>query len=170
MAKPRHNDKPEYHRIDANIWDDEKFQKISPGAKLVFMLLLTHPKRTSIGTLRSCWPGGLSDYVNLSIDEVRAALAEICEAGLAKRDEKKGLIFLPDYIKQNPPTSAKRVKEWVEELDNLPDCDLKNNIVWRCRAAVANCPERLRKAFAALDGRVNKGTEKAAPAKAGARK
>ncbi len=49
--------------------------------------------------------------------------------GMVKHDRKACLIALPNFIKYNQPESPNVVKAWVNSLDLLPECDLKNDVI-----------------------------------------
>ncbi len=45
--------KPRYRKVSNALWNDSKFRTLGDDAKLVFLLLLTHPLQTSLGAMRA---------------------------------------------------------------------------------------------------------------------
>ena len=117
-----------YRKIDVRIWNDAKFRELSHNAKLVFFLLLTHPNMTAIGAMRSTL-AGLAEEMDMELEAFREAFREAFLKGMVKHDAKACLIALPNFIKYNQPESPNVVKAWVNSLDLLPECQLKNEVV-----------------------------------------
>jgi len=117
-----------YRKIDVRIWNDAKFRDLSHNAKLVFFFLLTHPNMTALGAMRSTL-SGLAEELDFDLEAFREAFREAFAKGMVKHDGKACLIALPNFIKYNQPESPNVVKAWVNSLDLLPECDLKNEVI-----------------------------------------
>lgn len=117
-----------YRKIDVRIWNDAKFRDLSHNAKLVFFFLLTHPNMTALGAMRSTL-SGLAEELDFELEAFREAFREAFAKGMVKHDSKACLIALPNFIKYNQPESPNVVKAWVNSLDLLPECDLKNDVI-----------------------------------------
>ena len=117
-----------YRKIDVRIWNDAKFRDLSHNAKLVFFFLLTHPNMTALGAMRSTL-SGLAEELDFELEVFREAFREAFAKGMVKHDSKACLIALPNFIKYNQPESPNVVKAWVNSLDLLPECDLKNAVI-----------------------------------------
>lgn len=113
-----------YRKIDIRIWNDAKFRELDNLAKLVFFLLLTHPNMSLIGTLRGS-KESLAYEIGVTPDAMAHAMTDVIDHGMAHVDEM-GLIFIPNFLKYNAPTSPQSLKKWDEIIENLPECDLKN--------------------------------------------
>lgn len=131
-----------YRKIDTRIWNDEKFRSLSDLGKLAFLFLLTHPHMTMIGAMRASLPG-LAAEIGWSPEAFEEAFHEASAKGMAEHDERASLIWLPRFLKYNPPESPNVVKSWVRALDLLPECPLLTRVV----AASKDFAEGLSKAF-----------------------
>lgn len=124
-----------YRKVSVQIWNDEKFRSLSPGAKLIFLAMLTHPNMTGIGAMRASM-AGLAAELDWPMDSPKESLSkgyaipfregfrEVCLKGMARHDESACLVALPNFLKHNPPENPNVVKGWVSCLDVLPECDL----------------------------------------------
>lgn len=119
-----------YRKIDPRIWNDEKFRELSDKAKLVFLMLLTHPNMTAIGAMRGT-VAGLAEELAWDLEAFRIAFRDVLSKGMAEHDQKACLIALPRFVKYNQPESPNVVKAWTGALDLLPECALKNHVVAR---------------------------------------
>ncbi len=117
-----------YRKVDPRIWNDAKFRSLSDSSKLIFFFLLTHPHMTAIGAMRSSAPG-LAAEIGWSTEAFAEAFHEVTRKGMAEHDEKASLIWLPNFVRYNPPESPNVVKAWASALEMLPECSLLNRVV-----------------------------------------
>jgi len=117
-----------YRKVDPRIWNDAKFRALSNNGKLVFFFLLTHPHMTAIGAMRSSIPG-LAAEIGWTSEAFREAFVEALAKGMAEHDEKASLMWLPNFLRYNPPESPNVIKAWVGSLELLPECDLLSRVV-----------------------------------------
>lgn len=136
-----------YRKISPSIWNDTKFRALSDSAKLVFFMLLTHPQTTAIGTMRA-FQQGLAPEMGWSEKAFREAFREVTEKGMAVCSEKDGLIWLPNFMKHNPPENPNVLKSWSASLDYCPECALKSKIYENVKAFAEGFGEAFAKAFA----------------------
>lgn len=117
-----------YRRINDKIWNDAKFRSLSKDAKLLFFFLQTHPSMTPVGALRANSPG-LAAELRWDINDYQPAFGQLTQSGIVRVDEDAGLIFLPNFLHDNPPQSPNVVISWGDIPDSLPECPLKVEIL-----------------------------------------
>ena len=135
-----------YRKVDPRIWNDAKFRDLSDNGKLVFFFLLTHPNMTSLGAMRHTIPG-LAAELGWDVEVFGKAFAEPFRKGLVKHDEKAAFVWLPNFIKYNPPENPNVVKSWDAALDLLPECDMLNELLQHVKEFLKELPEGFRKPF-----------------------
>lgn len=119
----------QYRKIDVRIWNDKKFRQLDNTAKLVFLLLLTHPNMSMLGTLRGS-KESLAYEINVTSDVMAHAMTDVISHGMAYVDDM-GLIFIPNFLKYNAPTSPQSLVNWDAIIENLPECELKSFVCQR---------------------------------------
>lgn len=117
-----------YRKVDPRIWNDAKFRKLNDQGKLTFFFLLTHPHMTAIGAMRASLPG-LASEIGWSEKAFREAFGDASQKGMALHEEGASLVWLPNFIRYNPPESPNVVKAWVNALELLPECSLLNRVI-----------------------------------------
>ena len=135
-----------YRKVDPRIWNDAKFRDLSDNGKLVFFFLLTHPNMTSLGAMRHTIPG-LAAELGWDVEVFGKAFAEPFRKGLVKHDEKAAFVWLPNFIKYNPPENPNVVKSWDAALDLLPECDMLSELLSHVKEFLKELPEGFRKPF-----------------------
>ena len=131
-----------YRKINPGIWNDARFRSMSNRGKLSFFLLLTHPNTSAIGTLRAV-PAGLEHDLEGFAEGFREVLAK----GMAKASRNAPLIYLPKFLRHNPPESPNCVKAWRGAVEDLPECDMHNLILQELEGFAEGLGEAFRKAF-----------------------
>lgn len=116
-----------YAKIERRIWNDAKFMGLADDAKLTFFLLLTHPNMTSLGAMKGSL-ASLADDLGWDAERFRKRFRELSQKGMAKHDPKARLTTLPNFIRYNEPENPNVVKGWLNALDMLPECDLKDEV------------------------------------------
>lgn len=122
-----------YRKISPKIWNDAKFRAMSDHAKLVFFMLLTHPQTSALGTIRA-YPQGLAPEMGWTEKTFREAFHEVIENGMCVCAEKDGLIWLPNFMRYNPPESPNVLKSWAGALEDCTECALKVEIFQHVKA------------------------------------
>lgn len=124
-----------YRKIDVRMWNDRKFRELSDNGKLAFILLLTHPDTTQIGTIRTR-VSNLADELGWQRDAMSHAIQEVTLNGMIDADEKAGLMVINNFLKYNAPSSPNAFKSWCELIDLMPECDLLDKHVARLKTFV----------------------------------
>ena len=135
-----------YRKIDVRMWNDRKFRELSDNAKLVFILLLTHPDTTQIGTIRTR-VSNLADELGWQRDAMSHAIQEVTLNGMIDADEKAGLMVINNFLKYNAPSSPNAFKSWRELIDLMPECDLLDRHVANLKAFVDSLSTGMRNAI-----------------------
>lgn len=132
-----------YRKIDVRIWNDRKFRELDDNAKLAFLLLLTHPDTNQLGFIRSR-SVSLAFDLGWHSDVMSNAIQTLCQMGMLMTDEKAGLMFLPNFLKYNPPNGVNGAKSWAGLLDLLPECDLRDQALLRLKPLIDGLPKGTR--------------------------
>lgn len=135
-----------YRKIDVRMWNDRKFRALSDNGKLAFILLLTHPDTTQIGTIRTR-VSNLADELGWSNDAMSHAIREVKSKGMIDADEKAGLMVINNFLKYNAPSSPNAFKSWCELIDLMPECDLLDRHVAGLKAFVDGLSLGMKKAI-----------------------
>jgi hypothetical protein len=142
----RVNTMARYRKIDVRMWNDRKFRELSDNAKLAFILLLTHPDTTQIGTIRTR-VSNLADELGWQRDAMSHAIQEVTLNGMIDADEKAGLMVINNFLKYNAPSSPNAFKSWRELIDLMPECDLLDRHVASLKAFVDSLSTGMRNAI-----------------------
>ena len=116
-----------YRKVDTRIWNDAKFRALSERGKLIFFFLLTHPNQTSLGAMRSTFPG-LAAEIKMPVGAFRRGFLESAAQGMVEFDEAAAFIWFPNFLKYNQPESPNVVRAWTGAFDLLPECSLKDQL------------------------------------------
>jgi hypothetical protein len=152
-----------YRKVDSRIWTDEKFRSYSERGKLSFMFILTNPHTTMIGTLRGTLlglaselhaatdrgskSGVLEGFGEVLLEGYIKAFREAIEKGSLRYDQRAALLWLPNFVKYNPPESPNVVKAWPHAYDLVPECKLKHEVFQNLKGYIVGKGEAFRKAF-----------------------
>jgi len=117
-----------YRKICPKIWNDSKFVSMSDNGKLVFFFLLTHPHMTPLGAMRAT-VAGLASELGWTVKAFGDAMQEAITHGMVKANAKASCIAIPKFLKYNQPESLNVVKAWVGCIDDIPECDLKDECI-----------------------------------------
>lgn len=135
-----------YRKIDVRMWNDRKFRELSDNGKLAFILLLTHPDTTQIGTIRTR-VSNLADELGWQRDAMSHAIQEVTLNGMIDADDKAGLMVINNFLKYNAPSSPNAFKSWCELIDLMPECDLLDKHVARLKTFVDGLSVGMRNAI-----------------------
>ena len=141
-----------YRKIDPRIWNDAKFSALSHEAQRAFFFVLTHPAMTALGAFRITREG-MAAELGLAGKGFVEPFGELLEKGLVKYDESAFLLFVPNFLKYNPPENPNVIKSWEGSIDYLPECPLLAEVLAKASACAANT-DAGSKAFAKTLGRV----------------
>lgn len=135
-----------YRKVDPRIWNDAKFRSLDDQGKLAFFFLLTHPHMTAIGAMRASIPG-LAAEIGWPVEAFREAFRKASSKGMVEYDETASLVWLPNFLRYNPPESPNVVKAWASALDLLPECGLLSRVIAGAKAYTEGLNEGFRKAL-----------------------
>lgn len=135
-----------WRKIDVRIWNDEKFNALSPTGKLSFFMLLTHPLMTALGAMRGT-PEGLACEIGMDAEPFREGFEELLATQMAEYDPIGRLIALPNFLKYNVPDNPNVVKSWSKSVEFLPECPLRTLVIQRARSFTERLGERFGKAL-----------------------
>ena len=135
-----------YRKIDVRIWNDAKFISLSNNGKLIFLFLITHPGMTALGAMRTSLPG-LAAELDMKQEAFDEAFHEALEEGMVKANLKASCIWLPNFLKYQSAESPNVIKNWIKQLEFIPECNLKNLAIIELKTFVEGLSEGYRKAF-----------------------
>lgn len=139
-----------YRRISVRMWGDAKFCALSapvPNAQTLWIYLLTGDCTTVIPGVVRAGEAAIAESLGWPLKAFREAFLEVSTKGMAKADWKARLVFLPKALSHNPPQSGNVVKAWRRAFEELPDCELKNEIERAIKAYLLPLSEAFRKGF-----------------------
>lgn len=135
-----------FRKVDVRIWNDAKFNELSHLGKLIFIFLITHPGMTMLGAMRAT-QAGLAEELQSTPEAFREAFAEVLAKGLAKVDQKASCIWLPNFLKYQSAESPNVLRNWVKQVEFIPECGLKTLAVAGLKDYAEASSEAFRKAF-----------------------
>src|SRR3972149_544770 len=100
-----------YRLIQCLIWSDDKFAFASDACQLVFLHLLTTPFSTPFGLYKISMEA-LAAEKRWSLKAYRKGFAEVFQKGFALYDETHQVIWIPHFVKYNPPPNPNVLKGW----------------------------------------------------------
>lgn len=115
----------EYKIVKVGTFRDEKFQRLSPNAKLTFFAVLCNTNH--VGGWRYSIEQ-LAEETGLSVAKVQESLSDLCDLHILVADKKAKLLWFPRFFVHNPIGSWKRAKALVREFAMLPECELRLTI------------------------------------------
>lgn len=151
-----------YRKIYTRIWNDQKFNALSDDGKLACFLMFTHPHLMPIGGMRATLQG-LAGELHWVSKRFENAFEEVAVKNMVKYDDEASFLWVPNFIKYNLPTSPNTVRGWVDYLDYLPECLLKEELIKKTASVVvASLSEAFQEALpdAFAKARVNQEQEK----------
>jgi hypothetical protein len=135
-----------YRKIDVRIWNDAKFSALSNNGKLIFLFLITHPQMTALGAMRAT-PQGLAAELKMAPEAFEEGFAEVLSQGLAKNDREACCMWLPNFLRYQSAESPNVLRNWLKQVEYIPECDLKTHAIAGVRAYAEGLSEGFRKAF-----------------------
>lgn len=145
-----------WRKIDVRLWNDEKVVRLSPVPACgqgLWIFLLTNRFTTGIG-LYSAGEAALAEELGWSLQGFRKAFAEVSREGLVQADWKARVVWIPNFLKYEPPANQNVVKGWRTIIDEVPDCDLKSAALEHIGQQLSEgFPLSVAAAFAEVSGR-----------------
>jgi len=134
-----------WRRVYSNEWHASSFQSLSDAERVVYFYCRTGPQSTSIGAYRVSAALAAEDVGNLTAVDFDVRLSAVCEAFRWRLDPPTRVLWMPNWVHENPPQSPNVLVSWRKLLRNLPDCDLKFEIADVINRLVKDLPEAWRK-------------------------
>ena len=118
-----------YSRVERRVWRDEKFRQLGRDARLLWLYLLTCDAHGGFPGLFLLRLASAADDLHSDDDpwtpgRVVMAFAKIAHAGMARRDETTGVVWLPRALSRHERMMANHARGWRSAWDELPDCAL----------------------------------------------
>jgi len=139
-----------YRKIDIRVWGDQKFRALSPippcGQGLWFYLL-TGRETGIIPGLLVAGQAAIAESLGWQPKAFYEAFHEVLREGLAIVDWKAPLIWVPNAIRYNHPTSPNVVRSWADAWDEIPECPLKVQAWQQFKTFLEGLGEGFGKAF-----------------------
>jgi hypothetical protein len=142
---------------------DEKYRRLTPCppcGQALWWNLLAGKQTGIIPGLCTIGEAAFAEQLRWPLKGFREAFAEVFREGMAEADWDAHLLWVPNAIRYNPPTSPNVVRSWSDAWLELPECDLKlkahesmkcflNSLAKGFREAFDEaCPKPCGKAFA----------------------
>lgn len=128
-------------------WLEPPFQQLSDAEKVVYFYARTGPQSTSVGIFRVSTATAVEDIGNLTAVEFDARLDRVCAAFGWRFDPPSRVLWIPEWLNENPAQSPNVCRAWEKLLANLPNCELKYEAAEAILAALKDYPERFRNAL-----------------------
>lgn len=138
-----------YRRIDVRMHGDARFLALSkpnPNGQTLFERMIHGPFSNSIG-LYQAGRLAMAESLGWSPKGFDKAFAEVLANGMAIYCEEHRVLYLPNFLKHNPPGSTNVAKNWVKLIDSLPECHLVNDWIQQFKAFAEAFPQAFRVAL-----------------------
>ena len=125
-----------YRKIEVKIWSDAKFMQLSklqPSGQALFLYLLTGPHTGIVPGLFRAGYAAMAEDLGWDIDAFRFAIGEAKALGIVLADPEAKLVWIPNAVKYNPPTSINIIKGWAKAVETLPQCTLLTTAIEHIR-------------------------------------
>ena len=80
-------------------------------------------------------------------DAMSDAILTLCRMGMLMVDDKAGFIFIPNFLKYNPPNGPNAVKGWAGLIDLMPECELLTRALYHLKPFIDGLSDGLRNAI-----------------------
>lgn len=132
-----------YRRVDVRMHGDARYLALSPpqsNGRSLFEWLIHGPFSNSIG-LYQAGQMAMAESLEWSAKGFAHAFAEVIAQGLIVWCEDHRMIYLPSFLKHNPPGSTNVAKGWINLLDSLPECHLRGEWIQQFQAFAKAFPD-----------------------------
>jgi hypothetical protein len=113
-----------YRKVQVSIWNDDKFPFLDSDSQLVFFHLLTTPLSNSIGIFKIS-DKALSAELRMQFRRYKKAFEILEKIGMVQYDDTAQLIYLPKFLRHNPPDNPNVITAWANLFNELPKSILK---------------------------------------------
>jgi hypothetical protein len=90
---------------------------------------------------------GLAAEIDMELETFQKAFQEISAKGMAAHDKSTCFLWLPNFLKYNPPESPNVVKAWPQALELLPECEMKSGLCKTLRTITEGLSKAFREAY-----------------------
>jgi len=116
-----------YHTIRSSIWEDQKFSKLSPQAKLFYIYSFSNHRCPMSGIYKIAIK---TMSFELNVDDCTELLIENIKIGLLAYDFEKNVIWVIGKIKHDKSwTSTQRKKSIIHSLDEFNKCSFMDEVI-----------------------------------------
>lgn len=147
-----------YRKSEVRMWTDAAFCELSappPNGQTLWLYLLTGPRTTAIPGCIVATDVVLADDLGWDLEGFRKAFSEIENLGLATADWGAGLVVLSKALiddsgnarDTNKPGNPNILRGWANTFEELPDCDLKSEVLSRIKSLSQSLSKGFAKAF-----------------------
>lgn len=112
-----------YRRVYVRIWDDPKFRALSPNEQRLTLYLLSGPQTNRIGLFKFSVPRASED-LNLGIESVRKAFANVCLTFGWVFDAEARVFYMPSWWRWNCSVNTNILIGNLKDLSEIPSCAL----------------------------------------------
>jgi hypothetical protein len=140
-----------WRRYSTGTWDKPWFRALSaaaPNGQTLYTYLVTGPSTTAIPGLIQAGEAALSEALRWSLPGFRKAFREIQGQELAQADWNARLVWMPSLLADATPESPNVLRAWRTALEEIPPCELADEVRAAVEELVAGLTEPFRKAFA----------------------
>jgi hypothetical protein len=123
------------------------FRSLNDGERVVWLYCKAGLQSTSLGVYRLSSAVAAEDLVNLTAEEFDRRFYAVCQACGWHFDESVRVLWIPEWLVDNPPQSPNVVTSWRKLLNAVPDCAIKGAAVDEIHRYLKDLPESFRKAF-----------------------
>lgn len=123
----------DYRKVQTSIWNDEHFPFMSDDGKLVLLHVMTSFYSNAMG-LYKCSIGALADEMRWDVERYRVAFQEAVDAGFVAYDEAMHVIYLPQFLRDNPPANPNVLRGWAKKWLEVPKSRWKETFLWELEA------------------------------------
>lgn len=121
-----------FRKIDTRTFADSKFRQLTrpqPCGQYLWLWLLTGPKTCQIpGVIYNVGARGMAELLGWPEQGFQEAFREVLSLGMVRADFDAPLVFIPNAIKYNRPQSPNVVTAWSSAWEEVPECELKEQI------------------------------------------
>lgn len=146
----RRKDLGRYRKVYVRMWADDRFLALSsapPNAQSLWLYLLTGPHLGPVPGLFCAGEAALAERLGWPLRAFRRCWAELENAGMAKADWRRQVVWLPRAVIYNSPESPNVVVSWRTALAEIPECALKDEAETELIGYLDSLPPAFAKAF-----------------------
>lgn len=109
----------DYGRVRVSFWESDDIRPLDAKHKFLGLYLLTSPHTNAIGCFRLPI-AYVSHDTGMTVPELEEGFAALRGAGFMEWCERSPWIWIPNYLKHNPPENPNVWRKCVKELEALP--------------------------------------------------